>query len=236
MGGPLSADTVGLLEGICSTRAIRRYRNESVPEHVLRDIIFAASRAPSASNRQPFAFVVLTDGPKAQAARRLVARGAREAWGVRRNLDRYDQGSGKNANSPKATMARTMEDYVAKIESVPVLILACLSRRREPHLRDGGSIYPACQNLLLAARALGYGGVMTSWHLMVEDELRELVKTPREVAIAAPITLGRPEGHHGPVRRRPLEEFVYLDEWQTPAPFAIDPPGTRHTAAGPPRT
>ncbi len=235
IGDRLSDDTVGLLEGICSTRAIRRYRDELVPEHVLRDITFAASRAPSASNRQPFAFVVLTDGPKAQEAKRVVARGAREAWGVKRTLDRYDQGSGRNADSPKAAMARTMEEYVATIERVPVLILACLSRHREPHLTDGGSIYPACQNLLLAARALGYGGVMTSWHLMVEEELRELVKIPREVAIAASITLGRPEGHHGPVRRRPLEEFVYLDEWHSPAPFAIDPPGTRHTAAGPPR-
>jgi len=116
---------------------------------------------------------------------------------------------------------------------VSVRVLACLSRQRQPHLSDGGSIYPACLNLLLAARALGYGGVMTGWHLMVEPELRELVKLPAEVAIDASITLGRPEGHHGPVQRRPLEEFVYLDEWHAPAPFAVDPPGTRHTAAGP---
>lgn len=234
-GRPLPADAVGLLEGICTTRAIRRYRDEPVPEHVLRDITFAASRAPSASNRQPFGFVVLTDSPKAQAAKQLIARGAREVWGVKRDVDRYDQGSGRDAASRKATMARTMEEYVAAIERVPVLILACLSRRREPSLSDGGSIYPACQNLLLAAGALGYGGVMTSWHLMVEAELRELVKLPKEVAVAASITLGRPQGHHGPVRRRPLEEFVYLDQWHSPAPFAIDPPGTRHTAAGPPR-
>jgi nitroreductase len=234
-GGPLSDDTLGLLEGICSTRAIRRYRSEPVPAHVLRDITFAASRAPSASNRQPFGFVVLIDSPKAQAAKQLIARGAQEVWRVKRNVDRYDEGSGRDLHSPKAAMARTMEEYVAKIATVPVLILACLSRHRERHLTDGGSVYPACQNLLLAARALGYGGVMTSWHLKVEDELRELVKIPKEVAIAASITLGRPEGHHGPVRRRPLEEIVYLDEWHSPAPFAIDPPGTRHTAAGPRR-
>jgi nitroreductase len=132
-------------------------------------------------------------------------------------------------------MARTMEHYVDQMETVPVLILACLVRHREGHITDGASIYPACQNLLLAARALGYGGVMTSWHLVVEEDLRELLRIPEEVAIAASITLGRPEGHHGPVRRRPLKEFVYLDEWDIPAPFAVDPPGTRHTAAGPPR-
>lgn len=230
----MPADTIGLLDGICNTRAIRRYRNEPIPESVLRDIVFAASRAPSASNRQPFRFVVLTDSPTAVAAKQVIAKGAREVWGVKRGRDRYDEGSGKDAASPKATMARSMEDYVATIEHVPVLILACVLLHREPHLTDGASIYPACQNLLLAARALGYGGVMTSWHLKVESELRDLLHIPDEAAIAASITLGRPEGHHGPVRRRPLGEFVFLDQWNASAPFAVDPPGTRYTAAGPP--
>jgi nitroreductase len=99
---------------------------------------------------------------------------------------------------------------------------------------EGASVYPACQNLLLAARALGYGGVMTSWNLLVDDELRALLTIPDEVLVAAAITLGRPQGHHGPVRRRPLDELVFLDEWGAPAPFAVDPPGTRHTSAGPP--
>jgi nitroreductase len=198
-------------------------------------MLFVASRAPSGSNRQPFRFVVLTDGPNARAAKRVLARGAREAWAVKRGVDRYDRGSGTDSHSPKAALARTMEHYVDHMETVPVLILACLVRHREAHMTDGASIYPACQNLLLAARALGYGGVMTSWHLMVEDELRRLLKIPDQVVIAASITLGVPEGHHGPVRRRPLREFVYLDEWDVQAPFAVDPPGTRHTAAGPPR-
>ncbi|MGB7052860.1 MAG: nitroreductase family protein, partial [Acidimicrobiales bacterium] len=76
-GRRLPPDTVGLLEGICTTRAIRRYRAEPVPEPVLRDILFAASRAPSGSNRQPFRFLVLTDGPKAKAAKALIAEAAR---------------------------------------------------------------------------------------------------------------------------------------------------------------
>jgi len=234
-GRPLPDDTLGLLEGICTTRAIRKYRDEPVPEEALRDILFAASRAPSASNRQPFRFVVLTDSPKAHQAKQIIAKGAHEIWTAKRETDGYDQGSGKDAASPKAAMARTMEEYVSRFERVPVLILGCVILRRAPHLTDGASIYPACQNLLLAARARGYGGVMTSWHLKVESELRQLLRIPEEAAIAASITLGRPEGHHGPVRRRPLSEFVYVDEWNAPASFALDPPGTRHTAAGPQR-
>ncbi len=231
----LPPDTVGLLEGICTTRAIRRYRDEPVPESALRHMLFAATRAPSGSNRQPFRFLVLADGPKARAAKALVGSAARQAWAGKRAADGYDEGSGARADSPKAAMARTMQEYVDRLDSVPVLVLGCMVRHRPPYAVEGASIYPACQNLLLAARALGYGGVMTSWHLFVEAELRQLLGVPDDVFMAAAITIGRPEGRHGPVRRRPLQELVYLDEWGTPAPFAVDPPGTRHTQAGPPR-
>ena len=60
--GTLPPDTVGLLEGLTTTRSIRRYRDEPVPPDALRAMLFAATRAPSGSNRQPFRFVVLTDG------------------------------------------------------------------------------------------------------------------------------------------------------------------------------
>jgi len=88
---------------------------------------------------------------------------------------------------------------------------------------------------LLAARALGYGGVLTGMHFFVEDELRALLGIPPEVFVAATITLGRPAGGHGPVRRRPLGELVFGDTWGEAPAWAVDPPGTQHTAAGPPR-
>src|ERR1700693_2507444 len=106
--GALPSDTVGLLDGICTTRAIRRYRDEPVPESVLRDMLFVASRAPSGSNRQPFRFLVLTDGPKAEKAKALLADAARRAWDTKRTTDGYDEGSGAEQDSPKAAMARTM--------------------------------------------------------------------------------------------------------------------------------
>jgi nitroreductase len=224
---------VGLLEGICSTRAIRRYRDEPVPDHVLRDVLFAATRAPSGSNRQPFRFLVLTDGARAVGAKRLIAMAARKAWEAKRKTDRYDEGSGIDEGSPKAVLARTMDSYIEHLDDVPVMILPCMVRYREPFPAEGASIYPACQNLLLAARALGYGGVMTIWNAFVDTELRDLLNIPDDVFIAATITLGRPRGGHGPVRRRPLAELVYFDGWGEPALFAIDPPGTRHTTAGP---
>ena len=132
-------------------------------------------------------------------------------------------------------MARTMQRFVDRFEDTPVVVLPCLVRHRAPTPTEGASVYPACQNLLLAARALGYGGVMTMWHAAAEDELRQVLGIPADVAIAAAIALGRPEGRHGPVRRRPLPELVYEDRWEQAAPWAVDPPGTRFTAGGPPR-
>ena len=232
---PLPDDVVGLLGGLTTTRAIRRYTDDAVPPEALRAMLFAATRAPSGSNRQPYRFLVLTDGPNARAAKAIIAEGARKAWGGKRTTDGYDEGSGARADSPKARMARTMQRYVDEFERSPVLVLPALVRYREPTPFEGASIFPACQNLLLAARALGYGGVLTGWHFAVETELRALLRVPDEVFLAATITIGKPEGGHGPVRRRPLQELVYGESWEDPPVWAVDPPGTEHTAAGPPK-
>ena len=235
MSDGFQQDAVGLLEGINSTRAIRRYRDESIPEKDLRDMLFAATRAPSGSNRQPFRFVVLTDSEKAKQAKVLIKQGAESVWRAKKTNDQYDQRSGADSASPKARMARTMDSYVENFDKVPVLILPCLVRYREPTPMEGASVYPAVQNLLLAARALGYGGVITGFHHMVETELKNLLGIPEEVFVSCTVTLGKPKGKHGPVRRRPMNELVYGDTWNESPEWAVDPAGTRHTSAGPPR-
>ncbi|MEM1435011.1 MAG: nitroreductase family protein [Pseudomonadota bacterium] len=232
---PIHSDTLGLLEGLTHTRAIRRYLDEPVPEAALRDMLFAATRAPSGSNRQPFRFLVLSEGDKAEAAKALIGAAARKLWGNKRANDGYDQGSGAQQNSPKARMARTMQHYVDAFERVPVLILPCLVRYRDPNPMEGASVYPAVQNLLLAARGLGYGGVITGFHGAVDAELKSLLGIPEEVFISCTVTLGKPAGSHGPVRRRPLRELVFGDSWGEAPGWAQDPPGTRYTSAGPPK-
>ena len=232
---PLPRDTVGLLEGITTTRAIRRYRDEPVPPEALRAMLFAATRAPSGSNRQPFRFIVLTDGPNARAAKGLIGAAARSLWEAKREHDRYDAGSGTVDDSPKARMARAMQEFVDEFERIPVLILPCLVRYRAAAPSEGASVYPACQNLLLAARALGFGGAFTGWNFAVDGELRELLRIPDGTFVAGTITIGRPTGRHGPVRRRPMAELVFEEAWEQPAAWAVDPPGTSFTSAGPPR-
>jgi len=198
-------------------------------------MLFAATRAPSGSNRQPFRFVVLTDSEKAKQAKVLIKQGAESVWRAKKTNDQYDQRSGTDSDSPKARMARTMDSYVENFDKVPALILPCLVRYREPTPMEGASVYPAVQNLLLAARALGYGGVITGFHHMVETELKNLLGIPEEVFVSCTVTLGKPKGKHGPVRRRPMNELVYGDTWNESADWAVDPAGTRHTSAGPPR-
>lgn len=226
-------DADAVLDAIATTRAIRRYRPGPIPDEDLSRILFAATRAPSGSNRQNFRFLVLRDGPNAVQAKAVLGDAFRAGWAAKRRADGYEQGSGVDGDSPKARTARAMQHYVDRFEQVPVVVLACMVGRRG-RLTDGGSVYPACQNLLLAARALGYGGVMTMWHHGVEDELRSLLGIPDDVFVMATITLGVPEGGHGPVRRRPVTELVFDDAWESPAPWATEPPGTRHTRAGPP--
>jgi len=228
-------DTVGLLEGIATTRAIRRFRPDPVTDEQLAAVLFAATRAPSGSNRQPFRFLVLRDGPRAREAKALIGEHARRFWAAKRDADGYDRGSGVTADSPKARLAQVMQRFVDEFESVPVVVLAGLVRYREPGPHEGASIYPACQNLLLGARAIGLGGVMTQWQAMAEEPLRALLEIPDGVGLHATIALGHPEGGHGPVRRRPLGELVYEDVWGQSPRWAVDPPGTRHTQAGPPR-
>jgi nitroreductase len=221
---------VGLLEGLATTRTIRRYRDEPIPDQDLSTILWHATRAPSGSNRQPFRFLVLRDGERAAEAKALLGRSFRRGWAAKRAADGYTEGSGTDPTSPKARSAATMQHYVDAFEQIPVVVLVGLVRYRDANPYEGASVYPACQNLLLAARALGYGGALTMWHLMVEPELRDLLSIPEEVALSACITLGRPLGHHGPVRRRPVDDLVFDDRWGERAAWAVDPEGTRFSS------
>lgn len=207
-----SADVPSLLDGLATTRAIRRYTPEPIADDDLGTILWHAGRAPSGSNRQPFRFLVLRDGERAAAAKRLLGDAFRAGWSAKRTAQGYRP----------SRFSASMQRFVDQFEQTPVVILVCLERYRAPSPYEGASVYPACQNLLLAARALGYGGALTMWHLGVEAELRTLLDIPDGVALSACITLGVPAGSHGPVRRRPIAELTFDDRWGRPAEWLVD--------------
>ncbi len=74
---------------------------------------------------------------------------------------------------------------------------------------------------------------MTGWQFAADAELRALLHIPDDVELMATITLGRPQGRHGPVRRRPLPELVYGERWGEAPGLGRRPGGAAHTAAGP---
>ena len=204
--------SLDVFDAMRTNRAVRRYRLDAVPDDVLRRCLEAATWAPSGSNRQPWRFVVL----RSPEVRAVLGPAYRRGWaemGAGYGLSEVDP----DDNSPRARMGRTMQEFVDNFESVPVYVLFCVEGRgRPPLLSDGASIYPAMQNFMLAARAHGLGTVPTTWFAYAEDELRQVVGIPDEWLIAALLPVGYPRGGHGPVRRRPVDDFVRLDQWEAP--------------------
>ena len=111
-------------------------------------------------------------------------------------------------------------ELAEQMEIVPVLVLACIDHGQANYgsgpVTRGASIYPAIQNLMLAASALGLGTVLTTLHTQYEDEIKKLLNIPKSVETAALIPVGYPaEGTHlGPSRRKPLSDVVYQDRWR----------------------
>lgn len=216
-----------LYEGLTTTRAIRRFSDESVSDEDLAAILFAATRAPSGSNRQPFRFLVLRDG--AEGAKALIGDAFRASWAAMSKGQYARLTVEADPTSAAYRAGQAMQRFVDRFESIPVVVLPVFLPYRGTDITSGASIYPACQNLLLAARARGLGGVLTMWHGAIEGELKAMLGIPGDAVIAAVIPIGHPEGSHGPVRRRPLSELVHEDRWDRPAAWAVDPPGTRYT-------
>jgi nitroreductase len=193
-----------------TARAVRRFRPDPVPPALLLECLEAATWAPSGSNEQAWRFCVL-GSPEVRA---LLGPAYRRGWartaavyGIDRPVDGDD--------SRRARMLRTIFDLVDHFEDVPAYVLFCAVQHDGfPPLFTGASIYPALQNFLLAARARGLGGVITTWFTECETALRALVGVPDGWVLAALVPIGFPEGRPGRVRRAAVERVVCWDRWE----------------------
>ena len=218
--------TSSVIDGLATTRSIHRFEVTKVSRDQLNILLFAASRGPSGNNVQPFRFLVLEDGPGLFWHAGFSGRRS-AVVGLRRVIAK-DTGPSKRLVDA-FRMGAAMDLFVDSFELIPVIILACLQRHREPQPLEGASIYPACQNLLLAAADIGLGGTIMLWHEMVEDELKQVLGVPEAVGIAATIPIGVPVGKHGPLRRKPLQDLVFVDEWGLHADWVCEPAGAPWT-------
>lgn len=198
-------EEIGLFEAIDSQRALRYIKPDPLPEELLHRVLEAAVKAPSGGNRQPWEFVVVRDAePK-----RGIANYYLRAWEAVYGSSRGRSGLSNRVYKSADHLARHMAD-------APVLILACIRTDGSPgDTARGASIYPAVQNMLLAARGLGLASALTTLHKRYESEIKSLLGIPGDVETAALLPLGYPEDgvRYGPTRRLPVEEALHFDRW-----------------------
>jgi nitroreductase len=199
-----------------TTRSMRRLKPDPVPDELIRKILEAGASAANGGNFQRWRFLVIKDPKIKQAVQVYYKRAFDTVVGPRYST---------SPPPPGVTPERYQRQYAAvrylteHFHEAPVWIVACLDEGRTAPTRwSGASIYPAVQNMLLAARALGLGATLTTRHLMYEKEAEAALGLPAGVHSYAILPLGWPMGHFGPVGRGSLAEIVYQDSWGQPYP------------------
>ena len=196
-----------VFEAMGSCRAIRYLKSEDVPDALITKVVTAATWAPSPGNSQGRDFIIVTDKKKIQQ----IANSIEESMSDRvASMQRPDR-------AHKLMLDGT--EYLLKtLKDCPVLIFVC-GKPIYPHEspRESfvwSSIYPAAQNLIVAARAVGLGTVFTTFQGVAEPTIREILDIPDDVIIGCMIPMGWPDRKFGPLNREPYENVAHHNSWQ----------------------
>ena len=194
-----------------TTRAMRRLKPDPVPDELIQRILQAGQWAANGGANQRWRFLVVKDRSVKEQVQKWYQKAFDEVVGPRyRNAEPPPGSSPGRYRRQHDAVEYLTEHY----HEAPVWIVACQDDGEETPTRSAGaSIYPAVQNMLLAARALGLGSTLTSRHLRHEKEVEEILGLPPGVHSYAILPIGYPMGNFGPVRRGPLSDVVYLDRW-----------------------
>jgi nitroreductase len=208
----MTEKSTDLFEIMRTTRSMRRLKPDAVPDELIRKILEAGTCAPSGGNMQRWRFLVVKD-PKVKAT---VGGYYKRTWDEIVS-PRYRAGQPAPGSSPErfARMLDAAQHLADHIHEAPVWIVPCLEGAA-PSRTAGSSIYPAVQNMLLAARALGLGATLTTLYLNFEKEVEAAFGLPPDMHTYAILPIGYPIGRFGPVRRVPLQDVVYEDRWGQP--------------------
>ena len=188
-------------------RAARAFLPDDIDDETVARVLTAATHAPSAENSQPFVFVVVRDPEVRATIGEMTAR----LW--RGGARAYEEGR----LSPEF-LADVDRGAMGGIASAPVLIVVCGDTRLTLDVALPSSVFPAVQNLLLAAHALGLGSTLTTLPVVAGDELSILLELPPEIVPLAVVPLGRLPKALGPPRRGPISEKAHLDRYGNPFP------------------
>src|SRR3954451_9283881 len=201
-----------LFKIMATTRSMRRLKPDPVPAELIRKILNAGVCAPSGGNMQRWRFLVVKD----PNVKQTVGTYYKRTWYDVVN-PRYRAGEPAPGTNPER-FQRMLEaaQYLADhIHEAPVWIVPCMGGGT-PNRTSGASLYPAVQNMLLAARALGLGATLTTLYLHFEKEVEAALGLPADVHSYALLPIGYPMGLFGPVRRTLLADVVYEDRWGHP--------------------
>jgi nitroreductase len=212
-----------LYEAMRTTFAAREFTDEPLPDETVHAILDRARFAPSGGNRQGWHVIVVRD----RATREALAKATIPA--AKRYTAQVKAGENPwNTVVPSSVDAATVERTEANarlIEPVlkaPVILVICVDLRvvasTDQYLErvgiiSGASIYPFAWNVLLAARAHGFGGTITTLAVSEEPQLKAALGVPPHVAICAVMPLGRPVKQLTKLRRRPVAEFAVRERW-----------------------
>ena len=218
-----------LIEAMRTTGACREFAPEPVNDATLWRVLEAARFAPSGGNRQPWRVVVIRDPDRRQAIVDLYALGWREYWAhVERGLVPFAPGADGRWQGPAVDLEAARErpapdTFGEQLPNVPVM-LVLLAHLGSLAVTDNGldrqsivggaSVYPFGQNLLLAARDEGLGGVLTTVLTREETAVRELLDVPVSFAVAGLVALGHPVRQVRRLRRNPVEAFAFVDRFE----------------------
>ena len=197
-----------VFEAMETCRAMRHLKPDPVPDDVIRKVVHAATRASNPGNSQGWDFIVL----------REAAAKARLGEAVRRGMGPAIDVLLAEATSPaEKRMYAGVRHLLDTFEAVPVHILVCGRAVYPPQSPRAelvpAALYPAAQNLIVAARALGLGTTFTTFHVAAEADVREILELPDEVILGVMVALGWPARPFGPVHRKPLDEVLHWDRW-----------------------
>jgi nitroreductase len=198
--------TNAVIEAMETCRAMRYYKPDPVPDDLIETVLYAATRASSANNTQPWEFVVVRDaGQRARIA---------GAW----ERTRQAMGSMSLPDDPvSARTVRGVRNLLGTLAQVPVIVFVCVRNTYPAQKPDEAfmwsAAFAASQNLIVAARSFGLGALFSTLHRMGEAEIRETLGLPDDVHLATTIPLGWPERPFGALTRKPLAEVVHRDRW-----------------------
>jgi nitroreductase len=195
----------GFFTVVRAQRACRVFRDEPVDDALVARVLEAATFAPSAENRQPWEFVVVRDTER----RKRIGELMRRAW----------EGGGREHSRSRLSatvFAEVDRGATGSISAAPVLIVVAADTRRGLPATVPSSIFPAVQNLLLAAGAVGLGAALTTIATAFGDELRAIVGLPDHVVPVAVVPLGHPAAPLGKPRRDAYAEHTHRETYGSP--------------------